>query len=259
VRFPRIDPADPPAWLHHPIRTAHAMGLKVLIKPHLGYWGSPFSWRGAINFEDEAAWDRFFTSYETWITQLAAACREADGFVVGTELDRTLGHEAAWRRIIARVRTCTDAPLTYAANWTHYREVGFWEDLDVIGIQAYFPLADRPDPDRSDLEASWRRIMTELRVYAGEMNRKIVFTELGYSRAHRAPVEPWAYCSDGPEAEATQALTMRTALEAVEREPAVVGVFLWKWFPNPHPVGRDFQLATPAIRQVITETWTGRS
>ena len=160
---------------------------------------------------------------------------------------------------VTRVRTATDAPLTYGANWTDYREVGFWDALDVIGIQAYFPLSEGPDPDRSDLEASWRRIMKELRIYAGEMNRKIVFTELGYSRSHRAPVEPWAYCSDGPEAEPIQALTLRTALEAVEREPAVVGVFLWKWFPNPHPVGRDFQLATPAIRQVITETWTGRS
>jgi hypothetical protein len=32
-------------------------------------------------------------------------------------------------------------------------------------------------------------------------------------------------------------------------------VFLWKWFPNPHPVGRNFQLATPRLKRAISEVW----
>ncbi len=35
----------------------------------------------------------------------------------------------------------------------------------------------------------------------------------------------------------------------------VVGAFLWKWFPNPHPVGRNFQLATPRLRKAIADVW----
>lgn len=261
VRFQPLDPGNPPRYLTDPIREAHALGLKILIKPHLGYWGSPFSWRGAIGWpeSDTASWQRFFTSYREWVSNLAETCRGADGFVVGTELDRSLSHDAAWREVIAAVRARTGAALTYGANWTDYRDVTFWDALDVVGIQAYFPLADGPDPDRKTLEAGWRSIMAGLRVYAKEQNRRIVFTELGYSQSHLAPVEPWSYHSDGAEAEPTQARCMDAALRAVEREPSVAGVFLWKWFPNPRPVGRNFQLATPGIKDVIADCWRSRS
>jgi hypothetical protein len=257
VRFHRFDPENPPAHITHPIAEAHALGLKILIKPHLGYWGSPFSWRGAISFEDDASWEQFFETYRHWITSLAQATRNADAFVVGTELDSTLNHETEWRRIIAEIKERTSLPLTYAANWTHYRNVAFWDDLDVIGIQAYFPISDTPDPAPSDLAAGWEPVMAELREFSREFNRDVVFTELGYNRSYSAPVRPWAYHSDGEDAERTQARCMRAALEAVENEPAVVGVFLWKWFPNPYPVGRNFQLATPGIKRVIAEAWEG--
>lgn len=255
VRFTPVDVKNPPAYLVRPIREAHARGLKILIKPHLGYWGSPFRWRGDIEFRRPEEWERFWRSYESWIVQLAQACREADGFVVGTELDRTLGFEDRWRRIISRIREHTDLALTYAANWTHYRDVGFWDVLDVVGIQAYFPLTDAPNPTRPELESGWARVMAELTAYAREQNRNVVFTELGYSRSFTASVEPWSYHTDGPEAEAVQIACMRSALTAIEQEPLVLGAFLWKWFPSPHPVGRNFELATPAMSSAIREAW----
>jgi hypothetical protein len=70
-----------------------------------------------------------------------------------------------------------------------------------------------------------------------------------------AAVRPWEYHVDGPEAEAMQVRCFRVALTAIREEPSIVGVFLWKWFPNPHPVGRNFQLATPAVKSVISEAW----
>ena len=62
--------------------------------------------------------------------------------VVGTQLDRTLHFEDDWRLIIATVRRYFEGTLTYAANWTDYEKVPFWDALDVIGIQAYFPLLE---------------------------------------------------------------------------------------------------------------------
>jgi hypothetical protein len=255
VRFHRFDPETPPEYIARPIRDAHELGLKILIKPHLAYWGSPFSWRGAIEFETEEAWTRFFAGYTRWMVHLAESCREADAFVVGTELDRTLHREEDWRRVVRAIREVSDVPLTYAANWTHYREVGFWDALDVIGIQAYFPLADSAAYTPGDIEAGWADRMQELREYSGQAGRHIVFTELGYNRSLEAPMRPWEYRTDGAEAESVQAFCMRAALEAIEREPVVIGSFLWKWFPNPHPVGHNFQLATPAMKAVILEAW----
>ena len=80
------------------------------------------------------------------------ACREADAFVVGTELDRILNHEAEWRTLIAEVRSIMKVPLTYAANWTDYKRVPFWDALDVIGIQAYFPVASKPNSTPKEIQ-----------------------------------------------------------------------------------------------------------
>ncbi|MFQ5600541.1 MAG: hypothetical protein ACE5G2_08305 [Candidatus Krumholzibacteriia bacterium] len=244
-----------PEHIARPIREARAHGLKIAIKPHLAYWGSPFRWRGDIAFDSEAAWERFWETYTSWIVNLAAACPDVDGFVIGTELDQTLQHEEQWRELIREIRAHTQAPLTYAANWTHYERVRFWDALDAIGIQAYFPLADSLRVGEADIEAGWHARMAELRVFAEAQNRKIVFTELGYNRSHAAPVRPWDHRVDGRDAEPTQEMCLRVALQAVEREPSVVGAFLWKWFPNPYPVGRNFQLATPRLKKMIAEVW----
>jgi len=96
---------EAPDWLARPIREAHALGLKIMIKPHLAYWGSPFDWRGDISFTTDDEWNQFFNTYDNWVTQLAHYCKDADAFVVGTELDKTIHHEKQWRRIIASVRT----------------------------------------------------------------------------------------------------------------------------------------------------------
>ncbi len=257
VRFREFTASDPPEWLVRPIREAHARGMKIMIKPHLAYWGSPFSWRGEIDFDTPERWNRFWESYTRWILLLVQAAPEADGFAVGTELDRTLGaeNEEHWRDLIRQVRAKARFPLTYGANWSHYREVRFWDALDVIGIQAYFPVTDVPDPDEAALRAGWKNRMKELRDYSAHWNRKILFTELGYNRSFSAPARPWEYQVDGVEAEPLQAALLRTALEAVEQEPRVVGVFLWKWFPTPHPVGRNFQLATPRLKKTISGVW----
>ncbi len=251
-----LDAEAPPEYWVRPIREAHARGLKILIKPHLAYWGSPFRWRGDIVFEEAAARQRFWRDYVRWIEMLAHSCRAADGFVVGTELDRLLGHEREWRGLIRSVRSRTDAALTYAANWTDFERVPFWDALDVIGIQAYFPLAEGPDAaSEADLRASWRRWMTRIRRAAEKHDRNVVFTELGYNRSFRAPVQPWSDQTDGPEAWLVAARCYRTAFEAIDAEPRVLGAFLWKWFPGPRPNGRNFQLAVPEIRSVIEAAW----
>jgi glycosyl hydrolase family 113 len=255
VGFRPIDPAAPPPHLARPIAAAHEAGLEIAITPHLAYWGSPFHWAGDIEFHDDASWERFFTAYTQWVVTLAQACPQANGFILGTELDRTLGHEESWRELIRQVRAVTKAPLSYGANWSDYQRVPFWDALDAIGIQAYFPLADSTGASAKEIEKAWEKRMRTLRAFAAQHNRRIVFTELGYNRAFAAPVRPWDAHVDGEEAEAVQEACLRVALAAVEREPSVAGVFLWKWFPNPRPVGRNFQLATPRLKQTIAAVW----
>ncbi|MCA8943065.1 MAG: hypothetical protein KDB80_10935, partial [Planctomycetes bacterium] len=255
VEFRRFEPGSAPAHLIRPIDEAHRRGVKIMIKPHLGYWGSAFAWRGAITFTAPEQLERFWRTYTDWIVEVAAACKDADAFVVGTELDRLLD-EAHWREIIRRVREVTQAPLTYAANWTDYRHVPFWDALDVIGIQAYFPIADTPTADESVLREGWRRRMRELREFAEPLDKFVVFTELGYNRSFSTAVEPWNAKMDGDEAEATQLACMRVALESIRAERLVLGAFLWKWFPGRTRRVHDFYLRSSSMLRLLKEVWT---
>ena len=259
VRVRRFEGASDlaPAHWTRPIVEAHKQGLKICIKPHLAYWRSGFEWRGEIAFRSEEEWTRFWADYRAWILDVAEACKDADAFVVGTELDKTLNHEAEWRALIADVRKVYKGRITYAANWSDYKRVPFWDALDVIGIQGYFPIAKNQNPTEADLRIGWDRLVKELRTYAKKMDRNIVFTELGYNQSYKAASEPWTYRVDDDGARPLQEMCWRVALEAIENEPRIAGALLWKWFPNPRPFGRDFQLATSRIMPIIADAWQG--
>jgi len=253
------DPERDVSWLTRPIAEAHRLGLKIMIKPHLAYWGSRFSWRGEIEFQTDRQWDRFFTSYERWINRLATICEGADAFTVGTELERTVHHEARWRAIISSVRSRTEAQLTYAANWDRYERVRFWDALDVIGIQAYFPLIDHDrGPEPEELNVSWGRIVQKLAEYGRRHDRRILFSELGYHRSSDTARRPWASGRTGSgDAELVQRRCLHAALGAVDGAEHIIGAFLWKWFPGERAHG-SHQMSAPAMRQVIADRWGTR-
>lgn len=256
VSWSRFDPNTYAESVRRPIREAHERGLKILVKPHLAYWGSGFSWRGEIDFEDPAARKRFFRDYTRWTAYMAELSADADAFTVGCELDELVGYETEWRELIAEVRGKTQAPLTYAANWPTFEKVPFWDALDAVGIQAYFPLSEKPDPGFDELRDAWAKRMSELRAFSTRVQRTIVFTELGYNQSMDAAKMPWDYRVDATDAaERLQLRCLQVALEAVDAEPSVSGAFLWKWFPEPYPNGNTFALATAPVKRVICGTW----
>jgi len=252
------DPSQPPDWVLFPIEAAHERGIKVLVKPHLAHWGSGFSWRGEIEFPDPQAEARFFREYQAWITGLAAACSDADAFVVGTELDKTTGNEAAWREVIASVRRVNSGHLTFASNWDRYADVPFWDALDAIGIQAYFPLVTAQQvprgqaPTTEQLSAGWDRVLSKVRQVSERTGKPVIFTELGYDASPTAAHEPWA---SGRGGEAVQERALSVALRRIHQEPAVRGVFLWKWFPGEVARG-DFRLSRPEVQALIERAWS---
>ncbi len=250
-----------PEHVLRPIREARARGLSIMIKPHLGYWGSGFSWRGAIDFPDPEHRARFWREYSDWIVWLAELTSEADAFVVGTELDRLAGDAAEWRALVERVRAVTDARLTYAANWDTYGQVTFWDSLDAIGVQGYFPLSAEEDPGRELLLAGWETILPGLRALHARTGKPVVLTELGYNGSLAAAREPWdhrsARSAERARAEALQARCLSVGLEVLEREREWLrGAFLWKWFVGAAP-GENFVKDTPTLRAVIQSAWSG--
>lgn len=257
-----FDPEAPPDWLARPIREAHARGLSILVIPHVAYWGSPWEWRGAIELPDPESRARFFETYSNWIVDVARATRGADGFSIGNELDRLVVYEARWRDIVTRVRAVTSARLTYASNWTDYARVPFWDALDAVGVQAYFPLSQSDDPSEAELAAAWRPVIASLSAFHRATGKPIVFTELGYNLSLEAARSPWVDADAGPaeraRAEALQERCLRVALAQIAREHDWLrGAFLWKWFVG-EARRENFLMKTPAMRSVIGSAWRAR-
>lgn len=260
VSASRFDPEHPPEWITRPIREAHARGLSILVIPHLAYWGSPWSWRGAIDFPGAEERARFFATYQTWITGVARAVRGADGFCIANELERLAVHEAEWRAVIAAVRSASDARLTWAANWSGYRAVRFWDALDAVGIEAYFPLVAHADPGEDELLAAWKPILAELAAFHRATGKPIVFTELGYRAALDAACDPWTYReargAERERAEAVQERCLRVALEAIAPERDWLrGAFLWKWLPGGGRERDNFLVNRPGMQAVVARAW----
>jgi len=249
-----------PAWISRPIEEAHARGMRLLLKPHLAYWGSPFRWRGDIRFDEPAARARFWETYRAWILRLAEVGAGADGFCVGTELGGLGADETHWRELTAGVRARTGARLTYAANWDDFDAVRFWDALDAVGVQAYFPLSDREDPDLETLRAGWRPVLARLRAVHAATGKPVVFTELGYDRSLDAAREPWAdrtaAAEDLARAEALQSRCLTSALEVLQDEVDWLrGAFLWKWFVGRTHERETFLVDTPHLRAVLHSSW----
>jgi len=255
----RFRPAAESGYLEGAVAYVRRAGMELFWKPHLAYWGS-FSWRGAIDFgDDPAAWRRFFDDYRNFIVDQArfAAAHDVPLFAVGVELDATAAHEAEWRRIIAAVRRVYGGRLTYAANWSELEQVRFWDALDLIGVQAYFPLSDHARPSRAALEAAWDQRLAELEAFAERHGGKdVLFTEIGYDLSPDAARQPWRRNSqETAEARALRRLLLEVALERLEREPLIRGMFWWKWIPGERRRDLDFSMRHPDAQDALRRTW----
>lgn len=258
-------PAAETRYLAGAVEIARAEGIHLFWKPHLAYWGS-FEWRGDIAFgDDEAAWRRFFDGYHSFIIDQARFA-EAAGvplLAVATELEATTHREKEWREILTAVREVYSGHLTYAANWDRLDRVPFWDAVDWIGVQAYFPLSDRPDPDRAALEAGWTRHLRDLEQLSRRHGKKVLFTEIGYDRSDSAALEPWKRgASPSPAARELRRRLLEVALERLPREPWLAGMFWWKWMPG-HPYAwdrgdRDFSMRAEEAREALSRHWTPR-
>lgn len=196
---------------------AHQRGMKVMLKPQL--WGRGFV--GDLHFdkpEDRAAWfEQYRRFLEYWSGQ--AAKMHADIFCVGVELRRMTPYEAEWRKLISRARQLYAGPLTYAAiQGEEFETIRFWDALDYIGLNNYYPLPD-------DLATG--AVVRKVEEVQRRFQRPVVFPEAGFCSfkdPHRAP---W---DETPRAlaPAEQARCYEALLRAFYSKPWFHGVYWWK-------------------------------
>ncbi len=220
---------------------ARESGISTLLKPHV--WLSSREeevWRGQIAMTSEADWTAWFADYSEFMLHYASLAEELgiEALCVGTELHGTVHREAEWRALIGQVRAVYSGKLTYAANWyEEYEEVPFWDALDWIGVQAYFPLSDSEFPSVDELERGWDRWIEDLSALQARVDRPVLFTEVGYRSVPFVGKAPWTWPSRGedsqdPRAFEAQADAYEALFRALWDKPWFEGVHLWKWYSS---------------------------
>jgi len=251
------------------VGTAKAAGLKVFLRPVVDEQGGT----SRLDFKPSspAAW---FKSYRTFINHYAELAQRlgVELFSVGHEYHQLDGprYAASWRRVIAGVRRRYLGSLTYGANnadaWTHNQ---FWDDLDVIGIDAYFQLSNGATPGVDEIVDRWHAFtdtwgtshhyLDSLAALSARYDKPIVFTEIGYPSTANALVAPWVK-GGGPYDGGAQQRAFAAAFRALAGEPWFDGMYIWEWSADPAAGGAGDGGHTPqgkpaeaTIRRVYSE------
>lgn len=226
----------------HTTEHAQEAGVKTMLKPHIWLRRSEDKWRSDIAMNSPEEWDAWFESYEQWIVHYARLAEQQDieSLCIGTELyQTTLQHPDKWRKVIQKIREVYKGEVTYAANWyKEFEAIAFWNDLDYIGVQGYFPLSSSENPSKAALVKSWQKHKRKLERIAKKYDKKIVFTEIGYKNTADSAREPWTWPQDLDHSvnvsNATQQVCYEAMFEALWHEPWFDGLFIWKWFHTTH-------------------------
>jgi hypothetical protein len=200
-------------------RIAHQLGVRVLLKPQL--WVGGRSYPGELEFRDDAARRAWFEQYRRFVEHYArlAARIHADVLCIGVELIRMTPYEREWRGLIARARELYPGPLVYAANWgAEFESVAFWDALDYIGLNNYYPLPD-------DLATA--AVVARIEAVQRRAGRPVIFTEAGFSSYESPHRRPWDESPRRISLE-DQARCYEAVFRAFYERPWFAGMYWWK-------------------------------
>jgi hypothetical protein len=250
------------------VKQAHALGLRVMLVPHL--WVESGGWRGELEPGDDAAWERWARAYRSFLLGWAEVARDAsvDLLALGVELRSwlTTSRAPSFVPIAREVRKMYPGLLTYAANWDDVDDTVILGELDLIGVNAFFPLTDRQDASTEELLEGGRRVAAELRAVAERWQKPIVLTEFGYTTRRDPALRPWEW-PDGMTNvtvdEAAQDRAYFGLLGPLMEEPWLAGAFVWRLYADPNDVSQEAEwgfsprgkLAELTLRDAFRARW----
>ena len=245
----------------------HAHGMQVMLKPNVDVIAG--GWRGQIEGTD--AWFTSPAGYQSFVNHFAdmAQAKGVEIFCVGTELIQTTDNVAMWRNTIEGIRDRFDGDLTYAANWHWDRatdaDITWWDDLDYIGIDAYYPLTEKLDPTVEELRAAWQPHIANIESwYAGlsaAERKPILFTEIGYRSWDGANRIPWDLSDkDGTNIDEQEQADCYTAVfeELWRQRGWLRGLYWWNWEVDPEgEVPNWYPIQGKPAEAVVAEYYGG--
>jgi hypothetical protein len=226
------------------ITMAHRRGLKVMLVPHL--WVESGEWRALIDPKTDEGWAAWSKSYGAFVLAWAkvAADTGVEMLSAGVELRSwvTTGRAPSFGRILHEIRGVFPGILTYSANWDDVDQTVILGDLDVIGINAFYPLAQKNGASQAELFEGGRQVRAKVHALAETWHRPVLFTEIGYTTRPDPAIEPWQWPDKMAHVrvdEDAQALAYHALLAPLLDEEDFAGFFVWRVYANPDDASQE--------------------
>ena len=133
----------------------------------------------------------------------------------------------------------------------------FWDQLDYVGIEAYFPLSSSPSPDLDELLAGWAPHVAAIDAVRNRADRPVLFTAAGYRSWQHAAARPWEPPARDDEA-GFDAVLQQHLYEALFRtfwsSPRFAGVFWSDWHPGHDAAGGQGDIGYSPQNKLAAQT-----
>jgi hypothetical protein len=240
-----IGPYETLQGIEQTIQLSQKAGLKVMLKPHVVLQPledlpsnsidltNGTEWRGSYIASSEEDWLKLERQYRKYILDCAKIAKkyEVDLFCIGTEVrEFAIQRGSFWKGLIAEVRKIYQGPLTYSSNWDGYAQIPFWDQLDLIGMNAYFPISQKRNPDVYLMKSTWNTIKGKIETLSKTYKKPILFTEFGWRNVDFSAKEPWTHNQGTPASNLNLQYDIYASfLASFWKEEWVVGGFCWNW------------------------------
>lgn len=242
------------------IEHARSRGLRVILMP-IVLLDNPrgTEWRGRIEpigAGGRSGWAEWFDSYRAMLRHFAeiAQVHGVDVLVIGSELVSSESKLVEWHRTIDMVREIYQGKITYSANWDHYSNIGFWDRLDLIGMNSYWKL-DKGQRNRAtvqDIMSSWERIQQDLLPFVEKTGKPLIFLEVGWCSMSNAAHEPWDYTTNDPIDLDLQKRLYEGFFRSWHGQELLGGFSIWAWTPGQSgPEDRGYSPQGKPAEQVL--------
>ncbi|MHA1394153.1 MAG: glycoside hydrolase family 113, partial [Promethearchaeota archaeon] len=202
----------------------HAQGMKVFYKPMLG--------------SKDGIWRSFIIVTPEWIQEynrimLKAAEIAKNGgvelFSIGCEMGSWQIHTEDVIDLIHQIRAIYPGLLTYSANHDSFWQVEFWDYLDIIGIDIYYPFTVTYNPTYQEMLDVWNGAYDKFNRFQRKYNKPIIFTEMGRQKVDGSNIGHFFFESDEQDILECQLFFETFFHSKLWTAPWFKGVYWWIW------------------------------
>ncbi|WP_196891420.1 glycoside hydrolase family 113 [Aureivirga marina] len=252
--------------MHRIIKNVRLNGIQqIMIKPLTSFWSvnGGHYW---VDFyvETEEEWEEIEIAYEEFyyaIAQLSLFYPEFKILSIGNELKAfSLRRPHFFSRLAKQLKN--DFPnlkLTYSSNWDEFSNITFWEDLDYIGVNSYFPLINKKTPSVKEIETAFQPIKEILQDFSCTNQKPVLFTEYGFRSIDYAAWKHWEL----PETSSNvnfdaQNNGYQGFYNTFWKEDWIYGGFFWEWYFDeiPEPNNTRWIVNNKPVEKIIQEVYS---